>query len=46
MYRGIPGDSMVKSPPAMEEMQEMWVRFLGLKYPLEEEMTTQPSILT
>ena len=46
MYRGILGDSMVKNPPAMEEMQEMWVRFLGLKYPLEEEMATHSSILT
>ena len=46
MYRGIPGNSMVKNPPAVEEMQETWVQFLGLKYPPEEEMATRSSILT
>ena len=29
----------------MQEMQEMWVRFLGLEDPLETEMATHSSIL-
>ena len=29
----------------MQEMQEMWVRFLGWEDPLEEEMETHSSIL-
>ena len=33
---------MVKNPPAM---QEMWVRSLGQKDPLEKEMATHSSIL-
>ena len=33
---------MVKNPPAM---QETWVRSLGWKDPLEEEMATYSSIL-
>ena len=35
----------VKNLPAMQETQEMWVESLGLEDPLEEEMTTHPSIL-
>ena len=35
----------VKNPPAMQEMQEMWVQSLGWEDPLEEEMTTHSSIL-
>ena len=31
--------------PAMQETQETWVQSLGLEDPLEEEMTTQSSIL-
>ena len=31
--------------PAMQETQEMWVRFLGWKDPLEKEMATHSSIL-
>ena len=39
---GFPGGSVVKNPPAM---QEMWVQSLSLEDPLEEEMATQSSIL-
>ena len=39
---GFPGDSVVKNPPAMQEMQ---VRYLGQEDPLEEEMATHSSIL-
>ena len=35
----------VKNLPAMQETQEMWVRSLGQKDPLEEEMATHSSIL-
>ena len=34
-----------KNPPATQEMQETWVRFLGQEDPLEEEMATHASIL-
>ena len=37
---GFPDGSVVKNPPAM---QEMWVRSLGQKDPLEKEMTTHSS---
>jgi len=36
---------MVKNPPAMQEMQEMWVRSLGWEDPLDQEMAIHPSIL-
>ena len=36
------GGSVVKSPPAM---QEMWVRLLGQEDPLEKEMANHSSIL-
>ena len=37
---------MVKNPPANAgEMQEMWIRSLGLENTLEKEMTTYSSIL-
>ena len=39
---GFPGGSVVKTPPAM---QEIWVRSLGQEDPLEEEMATHSSIL-
>ena len=29
----------------MQEMQEMWVRFLGQEDPLEKEMATHSSVL-
>jgi len=38
---GFPGGSVVKNPPAM---QEMWVQSLGGKDPLEKEMATHSSI--
>ena len=34
-----------KNLPAMQETQDMWVRFLVQKDPLEEEMATHSSIL-
>ena len=39
------GGSLVKSLPAMQETQEMWVWSLRLKDPLEKEMATPSSIL-
>ena len=36
---------MVKKAPAVQEMQETWVRFLGWEYPLEEGRATYISIL-
>jgi len=35
----------VKSPPAMQEIQEMWVRSLVWEDPLEEGTATHSSIL-
>ena len=35
----------VKNPPAVQEMQEMWVQSLNQEDPLEEGMATHPSIL-
>ena len=40
-----PDGSVGKSPPAVQETQEMRVRFLGQEEPLEEEMTAHSSIL-
>ena len=40
--KGFPGDSVVKNPPAMQEMQ---VPSLGVEEPLEKEMATYSSIL-
>ena len=40
----IPGGSVVKSPPAVQETQEMRVRSLGWEDLLEEEMPTHSSI--
>ena len=42
---GFPGGSVVKNPPAMQEQQEMQVRSMGLKDPLEKGMATHSSIL-
>ena len=39
------GGSVVKNPPAMQEMQEMQLRSLGLEDPLEEGMATHSGIL-
>ena len=36
---------MVNNLPAVQEMQETWVRSLGQENPLEEEMATHSSIL-
>ena len=35
---------LVKNPPAMQEMQEKWVWFLGWDDPLEKAMATHSSI--
>ena len=39
---GFPDGSVVKNPPAM---QEMWVQSLGQEDPLEKEMAANSSIL-
>ena len=36
---------MVKNPPTMQELKEMWVRSLGWEGPLEEGMVAHFSIL-
>ena len=40
-----PHGSVVKNPPAMQELQEVWVQSLGQEDPLEEEMAAHSSIL-
>ena len=45
MQVGFPSGSAVKNMPAMQEIQETWVRSLGQADPLEEEMSTPSSIL-
>ena len=42
---GFPGDSVIKSPPAVQESQEMQVLPLGWEDPLEKEMATHSGIL-
>ena len=42
---GFPSDSVVKTPPAMQEAQETRVQSLGREDPLEKEMTAHSSIL-
>ena len=42
---GFPGGSVVKNPPAMQEIQETQVLSLGWDDPLEDEMATDSSIL-
>ena len=39
---GFSGGSVVKNPPAI---QEMWIQSLGQEHPLEKEMATHSSIL-
>ena len=39
------GDSVVKNPPAMQDLQKIWVPSLGLEDPLEKEMATPSNIL-
>ena len=46
MPQGFPGGSVIKNPPAIQELQEMRVRFLGQKDPTEKEIATHSSILT
>ena len=41
-----PGGTVIKNPPAMQEMLETWVQFLDEEDPLEKEMATYSSILT
>ena len=43
--QGFPGGSVVKNPPAMQELQEMQVPSLGWEDPLEESMATHSSAL-
>ena len=43
--KDLPGGSVVKNLPVMQEMQETWVRSLGWEDPLEEEMAAHSSIL-
>ena len=40
-----PGGTVIKNPPAMQEMLETWVQFLDEEDPLEKEMATYSSIL-
>ena len=42
---GFPSGSVVKNLPAMQDIQETWVRALGWEDPLEEEMAPRSSIL-
>ena len=44
-HRVFPGGSAVKNLPAMQELQETQVRFLGQEDLLEKEMATHSSIL-
>ena len=40
-----PSDSAAKNPPAVQEPQETWVRYLGREDLLEEGVATHSSIL-
>ena len=40
-----PGGTVIKNPPAMQEMLETWVQFLDEEDPLEKEMATYSSVL-
>ena len=42
---GFPGGSVVKNLPAMQELQETWVRFMGWEDPLKEGIATHSNIL-
>ena len=42
---GFPDGSVVKNPPAMQEMQETWVQSLHQEDPLEKEMAMYFRIL-
>ena len=41
---GFPDGSVIKDMPAMWETQEAWIRSLGQKNPLEEEIATHSRI--
>ena len=43
--RYFPGVSMVKNPPTMQEMQDMWAPSLSWEDPLEKETAAHSSIL-
>ena len=43
--RGFSGGSVIKNPPAVQDLQEIWVGFLGGEDPLEEGMVTHSSTL-
>ena len=45
IYRASLMAQQVKNLPAMQEIQEMWVQFLGQEDPLKKEMATSSSIL-
>ena len=45
LIKGFPQWLSSKNPPAMQELQEMWVRLLSWKDPLEEGMAMHSSIL-
>ena len=45
LVRGFPSGSAVKSLPAVQETQEVWVRSLGQDDPLEEGMAAPPVFL-
>ena len=45
MLQGFPSGSAVKNLPAMQEMQEAWVQFLGQDDALEGEIATHPVFL-
>ena len=45
VQRGFDGSSMIKNPPARQEIQETRVQSLGWEDPLEEEMATHFRIL-
>ena len=40
-----PRVSAIKNQPAVQEMQEIWVKFLGWEHTLEEGIATHSSIL-
>ena len=40
-----PRGTVIKNPPAMQEMLETWVQFLDEEDPLEKEMATYSSII-
>ena len=42
---GFPRGSAVKTPPAVQELQEMWIQSRDPEDPLEEEMATHSSFL-